>query len=220
MIKYLFIIFLFFNLNSGLFAQTAPPFWNDIKNFKTRDSTQKIPEHPILFTGSSSFTMWTGVNADFPGYSIVNNAFGGSTLVDVIRYVYDIILPYQPKQVVIYCGENDLASSDTVTSAEVVKRFKTLFGMIRINLPDAIISFVSMKPSPSRERIQGKVKVANAAIRTFIKTQRKAQFIDVYNPMLDAKGKMREELYLPDRLHMKPTGYAIWKKIILPFLLK
>ena len=41
--------------------------------------------------------------------------FGGSTLVDVIRYSYHVILPYHPKQVVIYCGENDLAYAETVT---------------------------------------------------------------------------------------------------------
>ncbi len=32
--------------------------------------------------------------------------------------------------------------------------------------------------------------------------------------MLDSKKQMREELYVQDRLHMKPEGYAIWKKII------
>jgi len=201
-------------------SQQAPSFWDDIVAFKKQDSAQPAPAHPILFVGSSSFTRWTDINSYFPGYPIVNRGFGGSTLVDVIRYAYDIILPYQPKQVVIYCGENDLASADSIPAAEAVNRFKTLYGMIRQNLPTATISFVSIKPSPVRATIQGKVKEANRQIKAFLSTQKGAQFIDVYNAMLDANGNMREELYVGDRLHMKPEGYAIWKKIITPYLLK
>ena len=68
--------------------------------------------------------------------------------------------------------------------------------------------------------IQAKVKEANKEIKAFIKTQKNASFIDLYDAMLDANGNMREELYVEDRLHMKPEGYAIWKKIILPHLVQ
>jgi len=201
-------------------AQTAPPFWADIVAFKKADAAQPPPAHPILFVGSSSFTKWKDVNDYFPGYPIVNRGFGGSTLPDVTRYFYDVILPYQPKQVVIYCGENDIASSDSISAGQVVTRFKTLYGMIRQNLPDAVVDFVSMKASPSREKYFTKLRAANAAIKAFLKNEKKAAFIDIYPAMLDAAGKPREELFLADRLHMKPEGYAIWKKVMLPYLVK
>jgi lysophospholipase L1-like esterase len=151
---------------------------------------------------------------------MLNRAFGGSTLVDVIRYSYDVIMPYRPKQVLIYCGENDLASKDSTSATEVLTRVKTLFGIIRTNFPTAAIGYVSIKPSPVRASIQGKVKEANKAIKAFFKLQKNAAFIDIYDAMLDAKGQMREELYVGDRLHMKPAGYAIWKKIMQPYLVK
>ncbi len=201
-------------------AQVSPPLWADIVAFKKEDSLQKPPVHPILFIGSSSFRKWENLSSSFPGYPIINRGFGGSTLVDVIRYTYDIILPYQPKQVVIYCGENDLGNSDSASAPEVVKRVKTLFWMIRTNLPDATISYVSIKPSPLRSNIQDRVRSANKDIQAFFKTQKNATFIDIYNVMLDAKGNMREELFIEDRLHMKPEGYEIWKRIISPFLVK
>lgn len=201
-------------------AQKAPPFWDEIAAFKKLDSAQAPAANCILFTGSSSFKKWTDVNTYFPGYPIVNRAFGGSILKDVIRYTYDAILPYRPKQVVIYCGENDLASADSIPAAEVILRVKTLYGILRTNLPDARISYVSIKPSPSRMQIQASVKEANKGIKAFIKKQKNADFIDLYDAMLDANGNMREELYLPDRLHMKPEGYVIWQKIILPYLVK
>lgn len=201
-------------------AQTAPPFWADIVAFKKADASQPPPAHPILFVGSSSFTKWKDVNDYFPGYPIVNRGFGGSTLPDLIRYFYDVILPYQPKQVVIYCGENDIASSETMTAAEVVTRFKTLYGMIRQNLPVTVIDFVAMKASPSREKFFPQLREANQQISNFLKKEKNAGFINIYPAMLDAKGKPREELFLEDRLHMKPAGYAIWQKIILPYLVK
>ncbi|RYY63657.1 MAG: G-D-S-L family lipolytic protein [Chitinophagaceae bacterium] len=199
-------------------AQTAPPFWNDILAFKKADSAAKAPGHPILLIGSSSFTRWTDVQAAFPGYPILNRAFGGSTLKDVIRYSYDVVLPYHPKQVLIYCGENDLASADSISAEEVLLRVKTLFAILRTNLPDAQISYVSIKPSPVRGSIQPKVRAANRLIRKFIRRQRNAAFIDIYEAMLDANGNMREELYVGDRLHMKPEGYAIWQRVIAPYL--
>lgn len=215
------LLLVFFNASLLITGNTqvAPPFWNDIVAFRKMDSVHTVPAHPVLFIGSSSFTKWKDVNEYFPGYPIVNRAFGASTLLDLIRYSYDIIIPYQPKQVLIYCGENDLAYSDTVTAAEVVKRFKTLYGIIRMNLPEAVIDYVSIKPSPLRMDIKDRVIETNRGIAKFMKTEKNAGYIDVYSPMLDAKGDYREDLFVEDRLHMNPKGYAIWKTIILPYLL-
>src|SRR5882757_5846520 len=104
-------------ITSGIVS--AQPFIDDIKAFKKQDSISFPPKQAILFVGSSSFTKWKDVADYFPGYTIINRGFGGSSIPDVIRYANDIIFPYHPKQIVIYCGENDLAASDTV-SAQMV----------------------------------------------------------------------------------------------------
>src|SRR6188768_1115408 len=102
-------LLLFINFCEG---QTAfPAFAKDILSFKHKDSIKTPPKNAILFVGSSSFARWTNMADDFPGYPIINRGFGGSTLTDVIRYAYDVIIPYEPKQVLIYCGDNDLAAN-------------------------------------------------------------------------------------------------------------
>lgn len=204
---------------AGAFAQQTP-FYSDIQAFKNADETQAPPKHAILFVGSSSFTKWKDVQDYFPGYPILNRGFGGSTLPDVIRYAGDIIYPYQPKQVVIYCGENDLASSDTVTAATVVSRFKTLFGMIRNNLGDVPVLFISLKPSPSRSRLLPKMKAVNQQVKAFLAKDKNAAFADVYSKMLDASGKPMGNIFLSDSLHMNAQGYALWKPVIEPLLVK
>lgn len=209
----------FMLLGLGAAAQ-QPPFADDIRLFKEKDAVSPPAKHAILFVGSSSFTKWTDVQDYFPGYPIINRGFGGSSLPDVIRYAGDIIFPYQPKQIVIYCGENDLAASDTVSAATVIARFKTLFGMIRRQLGEVPVVFVSLKPSPSRARLFPKMIEVNAAIKSWLATQKKAVFADVYARMLDEKGNPRASLFVSDMLHMNATGYAIWKQVLQPLLLK
>lgn len=213
-----FILAVFFACTLSVAAQTnCPAFWREILQFKKADSAQMPPKNAILFVGSSSFTKWTDVQDYFPGYTIINRGFGGSQLTDVIRYAYDVILPYAPKQVVIYCGENDLASA-TVHAGEVTLRLKTLFSIIRQNLPDAAIDFVSIKPSPSREKYFPEFKMANAQIEAFLQTQQNAAFINVYPAMLNAEGQPQHAIFLEDNLHMNAAGYRIWQHIILPYL--
>src|ERR1700712_5521146 len=113
--------------------EKKPAFYDDIMAFKKQDSLNPPPKGAILFVGSSSFTKWKNVQNMFPAYTIINRGFGGSSLPDVIRYANDVIFPYQPKQVVIYCGENDVASGN-VDSKLVADRFKTLFELIRSKL--------------------------------------------------------------------------------------
>lgn len=198
----------------------AQPFAADIAAFQKKDSLNPPPQHEIVFVGSSSFTKWTDVQDYFPSYPIINRGFGGSTLVDVIRYEEQTIFKYNPKQVVIYCGENDVASADTITGEIVFERFKQLFTDIRKEFPDLPIVFISMKPSPSRWQMRERLMNGNDRIRKFMQKQKKAKFISVWKSMLGTDGKPIPEIFIKDNLHMNAKGYAIWKKLIEPYLLK
>jgi lysophospholipase L1-like esterase len=217
--KLLLLLFAFACTN--LFAQSnKPAFYTDIQQFRKMDSVQAPPANAILFVGSSSFTKWTDVKDYFPGYTIINRGFGGSTLADVLRYEEDVIFRYNPKQIVIYCGENDVASSDTITANTVFNRFTSLFSDIRAVFPNVPVVFLSLKPSPSRWQLREKAKATNQLIEQYLSKQKSAQFVDVWKPMLGKDGKPRQELFIEDNLHMNAKGYAIWQKLIQPTLLK
>lgn len=195
-----------------------PPFFKDIQQFKKLDSAHFPPKQAVLFIGSSSFTFWRDVQEYFPEHTIINRGFGGSSLPDLIRYADDIVFAYDPKQVVIYCGENDLAASDTVSAATVAQRFITLFTMIRNKYPKIPVLYVSMKPSPSRAHLMHKMDAGNWAIKEFLKRQKRTVYVDAYHLMLDHNGEPRKELFIEDMLHMNKNGYAIWQKAIGPYL--
>ena len=133
--KTLLLFICIFWLGLGALLAQHPPFYNDVQALLKKDNIEHPAPNSILLTGSSSFTKWTDVQQYFPGYKIVNRAFGGSTIPDLIRYADEVIIPYKPKQVVIYCGDNDLASSDTITPEIVLNRFLQLFDHIRHKLP-------------------------------------------------------------------------------------
>lgn len=211
-----FILLLLILTSCEMTAQERP-FAGEIKAFKEADRLQQPPANAIVFVGSSSFRMWKDVQEDFPGRTIINRGFGGSSLPHVIDYLDEIVIPYKPKQVVIYCGENDFMS-DTVTSEIVFERFKTLFARLRQQLPRADIVYVSMKPSPSRQHLMDEMAKANASIEAFLKQKPRAVFVDIWDDMLDHEGRPRKELFLDDMLHMNEKGYAIWQKALDPHL--
>jgi lysophospholipase L1-like esterase len=199
-------------------VKQPPPFWEDIAEFKHQDSIRRPPSRAILFVGSSSIRKWTNVQSYFPGYTIINRGFGGSTLPDVIRYAGEIIFPYHPKQIVIYCGDNDLANSDSVTALMVYNRFVRLYDLIRSRLKDVDIVYISIKPSPSRQRLMPRIEEANDMIRDFMAKYSHAVFVDVYHPMLTPQGQPNDSLFLGDKLHMNEKGYRAWQQILLPYL--
>jgi lysophospholipase L1-like esterase len=203
---------------SSATVHLQPPFWNEIAEFKRQDSLQHPPSGAILFVGSSSFRLWPNIQSYFPGYPIINRGFGGSGFPDLIRYAGEIIFPYHPRQVVIYCGDNDLAFSDSVTATMVYNRFVRLYDLIRGRLKDVDIDFVSIKPSPSRQKLMPRMEEANDMIRDFMAKHSHASFVDVYHSMLNSQGQPIDSLFLNDKLHMNEKGYKVWQQILQPYL--
>jgi lysophospholipase L1-like esterase len=198
----------------------AQPFQQEILQFKKSDSIVMPPKGQIVFAGSSSFTKWKDVAMYFPGYPIINRGFGGASLVDLIRYAEEVIIQYQPRQVFIYCGENDMADVDTVSPANVLTRFTTLHRLLVKQLPkNTKLVFVSIKPSIARWRLENKFKEANQLIRDFIATQKNTQFLDLHNAMLDEKGMPQQDIFIADNLHLNAKGYQIWQKAFAPYLI-
>lgn len=215
-LKFIFVLLAVSIFTNGY----TQPFAEDIAAFKKQDSISFPGTGKILFVGSSSFTMWKDVQSYFPGYPIINRGFGGSSLTDVIYYADQVIFPYKPKQIVIYCGENDFAGNDSLYPAQVAERFTRLFTLIRERFPKVPVAYISMKPSPSRKHLMPKFNVANVMIKSFLRGKKKTKFIDVYHAMLQSDGNPMEDIFLDDKLHMNKKGYVIWQKLIEPYLLK
>lgn len=193
-------------------------FEPEILAFEAKDKLSPPPAHPIVFTGSSSIRFWESLTTDFPNKPVLNRGFGGSGLADARYFAERIIVKYQPRQVVVYSGENDVAAGKS--AQYVYEQFVDLFQYVRKQVPGVPFVFIAMKPSPSRRKYWPVVKEANAMIRQFLKKEKRTDYVDVYTPMLHPNGQAHGEYYKSDSLHMLPSGYALWTKLVAPTLVK
>lgn len=198
---------------------TTLPFFSEIEKFEREDSLSFPPSNAIVFVGSSSIRLWPDINSYFPGYNLIKRGFGGSGLLDLSNYVEEIVTPYKPKQVVIYSGENDIATGK-VNETEILRMFTSVFNKIRKETPGASIVYISIKPSLKLKSMMWVEQKANALIRIFLASQLNTAYVDIYDLMLGADGKPVKDLYKSDGLHMTAKGYHIWKEAITPVLLK
>ena len=192
---------------------SPPNKWTaEIGAFDAQDATNPPPSKPIVFTGSSSFRMWKELPQDYPGLRVVNRGFGGSQLSDVAEHFERVILRYDPRQVVIYCGANDIAAKKSVE--KVVSDLKVVVERIHRELPKTRVLFVSIALNPSRWDQRDKVLAANAAIAEYMGLDPRRKYVDVTAAMLGSDGLPKPEIFLKDRLHMNRKGYELWKPII------
>lgn len=193
---------------------TAAAFAPEIEQFEASDRARPPAPGGILFVGSSSIRFWSTLAADLPGLPVLNRGFGGSTLPDVTWYAPRIVLPYRPRAIVLYAGDNDIAAGRS--PAQVLADYETFARLVHDSLPGARIVYLSIKPSPSRWELAGRMREANALVARAIAGDSLAAYVDVFTPMLGPDGRPRPELFRADSLHMTPAGYAIWRERLAP----
>jgi lysophospholipase L1-like esterase len=198
-------------------APVDPAKWDDeIRAFEARDRTAPPAAGGIVFTGSSSIRLWASLATDFPGLPLLNRGFGGSRLQEVTALVGRVVTPYKPRQVIVYCGGNDINAGRSASG--VLADYQALVKAILAASPAARVAYISIAPNPARWSQIATVKAANAGIKAWTATDARLGYIDVYAAMLGADGQPKADIFVEDRLHMNPKGYAIWRAIVGPHL--
>jgi lysophospholipase L1-like esterase len=185
----------------------------ELAAFDAADRQQWPSEGGVVFVGSSTIRFWTRLAQDFPQLPVViNRGFGGSTMADCAYFARELVLRYKPKHVLVYAGDNDLAEGRT--PIQILESFAQFANTVRAELPDARISYISIKPSPSREKLLPQVRETNDIIGAYLKRLPNSDFIDVFTPMLGVDGRPRAELFRGDQLHLNDEGYRLWRGIV------
>jgi lysophospholipase L1-like esterase len=183
--------------------------------FAADDALHPHPPGGILFVGSSSIRLWNDLENQFKDLPVViKRGFGGSQLADCVKNLSRLVLRYQPRMVLVYAGDNDLAAGSSPN--DVLHRFTAFVDGVHATLPATRIAYISIKPSPARAVLLPEIRTANALIRDYAERETNIDYIDVFTPMLDADGRPRRELFRDDALHLNADGYALWKRVIGP----
>jgi lysophospholipase L1-like esterase len=204
-------------LSAVYLSAAAQPnrFEKEISRFETRDAESPPSAHPILFVGSSSIRLWD-LAESFPGVDLLNRGFGGSKIADSVYFCDRIITKYQPRLIVFYAGDNDIASG--MSPEQVRDDFQALVNKIRASLPETKLVYISIKPSIQRWKLVDQGRKANRLIKELCDADPLLEFVDVEPVMLGADGQPRKELFVKDGLHLSKQGYAEWTKLVTPYL--
>jgi lysophospholipase L1-like esterase len=206
-------------------CRTAPPnslathdstnWENAVAAYEASDRTNAPPKNAIVFVGSSSIVRWKSLAEDFPGLPVVNRGFGGSQLADSVNFAGRIVIPYAPRQVVVYAGGNDLHAHKP---ADVVYGdFVALMEKLRQHLPHARLGFISSAPNLKRWEQVEEVKRLNTLAAAYCR-RHGITFINVFPLMLGPDGRPRPDIFVEDGLHMNAKGYALWRQAVAPYL--
>jgi lysophospholipase L1-like esterase len=169
---------------------------------------------PPVFYGSSSIRLWDTLAEDFDP-RVLNLGFGGSTLEACDYFFARLVLPVNPRSLLLYAGDNDLGDGRSVE--QVLGQFRSLANKVAASFGGVPFGFVSVKPSPARYPIIDRIRRLNDGVRQEIESRPSGYYVDVFPAMLDQAGKPRAEFFLEDGLHLNRGGYRLWGQLLEPY---
>ena len=199
-------------------TESGPNQWEKtIGSFEEWDSKNTFASNAVLFVGSSSIHLWA-TRECFPEFVVINRGFGGSQISDVNYFAHRIVLPYRPKVIVFYAGDNDIAAGKS--PKRVFDDFRKFVKLIHNRLPRTRIIFISIKPSPSHWSFWPLTKEANLMVKELSEKDGRVTFADIGTVLLGHDGKPNRQLYVNDNLHLNSKGYEAWTKLLRPMIEK
>jgi len=220
--KLIIFLLLVMTLSYPVCGQSVPDpdplrFEKEISSFREWDLKNSVSDDAVLFVGSSSIRLWYTAEA-FPGYPVINQDFGGSHTSDVLPYYDTLIRKYNPKLIVFYEGDNDIAADKPVK--QVFDDYTELVGRIMADHPKARFLYLSIKPSTSRWSYWDKMNELNQRIKNYNSKHGKLFYTDLATPLLDSGGRPDDRYFLEDQLHLNDRGYDVWNRQLGPVLEK
>ncbi len=214
----LLFIFCCLALNVGVRAaqeHRENPWEETIQVFEEWDRKNSFLSEAVLFVGSSSIRMWP-TRECFGEFDVINRGFGGSQISDVNYFVERIVLRYEPKMIVFYAGDNDVAAGKS--ALRILEDYKKFTELVHNKLPMSRVIFVSIKPSQSRWLVWAVMDEANMLIKDFSEKDSRLFYLDAATPLLTEDGKPNRDLFLKDNLHLNSEGYKLWTKLLRPVI--
>lgn len=193
-------------LASPVVAQPSPP---------------ASPQHGgIVFTGSSIFQFWNHLTDQMAPLPVLNRAIAGTVTQDMLDRIGQLVLPYQPRIVVYYCGSNDISAGED--AGPIIERTKRFIQLLREKSPNTFFYYTSIHKAPEKRARWDVVEAVNREMERYSHQAKNVGYIDLNPVLFDGRGNVRMNLFLGDGLHFRPdsTAYLEFSQIVKPVLAK
>lgn len=214
-LRLLFCAIFLWSLSLPSLAQDSP-FESEVRRLGAGIDSLGWASGATVWTGSSTIRLWSSLAQDFPGKPFINTGFGGSKASDLEKYLFPLVIRFEPKEVFIYEGDNDLWTG--IAPQEIINSLDRIVSRIQLAVPQAKIYLIGAKPSPSRWSKKELYQVFNQQLEKYCQSKEGVTFIATWAPLTDSEGNARPELYIKDQLHLNADGYVVWAKIFKPYL--
>ena len=134
----------------------AQEWESSVRAFERQDKVHPAPPGVIVFTGSSSIAYWSSLADDMKPLPVINRGFGGSEYTDINHYADRVAIAYHPVAVVVYAGDNDLASPGRKSPQSVAQDVQQFVQIVHSKLPETWVYVISIKPSILRWKIRSR----------------------------------------------------------------
>lgn len=213
--KFLLLVSLSFAVGTAQVLAQQAPFEAEVRQLVAKLDSVGWRSGGTLFTGSSTIKFWSSLSSIAPNQELINTGFGGSKAADLERYLYPLVIQFEPKRVFIYEGDNDLWAG--LAAEEIINSLRQIVNRIHIVDPGIAVYLIGAKPSPSRWDKKEAYLDFNRQLASFCANKEGLYYVATWEALTDAAGNPRPELYLKDQLHLNAAGYQVWNTIFSPY---
>jgi len=173
-----------------------------------------------VFTGSSIFQFWTHLKDQMAPLPVLNRAIAGTVTQDMLNRIGQLVLPYQPRIVVYYCGSNDISAGED--AGPIVERTKRYVQILHEKSPSTFFYYTTIQKAPEKRARWQVVEAVNREMERYSRQAHNVGYIDLNPVLFDSHNDIRENLFLPDGLHFRPdsSAYLEFSQIVKPILTK
>jgi lysophospholipase L1-like esterase len=181
--------------------------------------------YDLVFLGDSITQGWEGSGKSvwekhYAHRKVLNIGYSGDRTEHALwRLDNGEIAGLSPKLVVIMLGTNNTGHRQDPPE-QTAEGMKMILERIKSRMPGTKVLLLAVFPREASP--DGKLRKINDGINAIYKTFAdgdRVTFLDINAKMLEADGTLTREI-MPDLLHPKEKGYAIWAAAIEPFVAK
>lgn len=205
---------------------------------------EPIEKGKILFYGHSLFTRWghpkwgyRRLDEDLRGkdgsLACVNHGFGTSTAEELLYYYPRMVRPWAPRALVIATFANDGMYGYDVE--DILRNIGKLCSWARTDFPGIRIFLLEDHPHPSGKdstlpdhwnSSKNRRERYNHLLKRYAQEHEDTQVVELWNrpEFFETPGdvgnfrKVREDIFVEDKVHPNQAGYDIYRKIFLEVL--
>ena len=202
------------DVTSELVVTSAEGSSIDVAGFEKKAKKYEalsFDSYKVVMGGSSSMENWSDSTVKMAPVTTKNVGIGGSSSYHWANcYADRLIIPYNPRAVVLYVGINDIINFHK-TGDQTAQSLIRLFEHLHDRLPEATVHFILINKVPGYyPQHKTAIDKANDLVIEYAKTHEYLNIIDAGTVLEKDSGKYSEAYFLNDGLHMSQAGYVLW----------